>query len=160
MILDDNSWIKLEHKMLNKYGIVPNNTKKQAMFPTGYQIIENHNGTANGFKLEFEKNRFISVFPGPPKECIPMLENLLLKSKINSDKKIIKKSWNIYGIGESILAEKLEQIKAEYSFVTFKYRIDNGFIELKYFYPRECPHSKSIITEVEHILASNIIKQI
>jgi len=89
MTVDNSSWEKLEQIMLNKYGRVPNNTKKQAMFPIGYQIIENHNGTANGFRLEFDKGRFISVFPGPPKECIPMLEDILSKSKIKLDKKII-----------------------------------------------------------------------
>ncbi|MBK2106941.1 competence/damage-inducible protein A [Francisella philomiragia] len=155
MLLDDSSWHKLEKRMLAKYGKITLGTKKQAMFPSDAKIIINQNGTANGFKLEFDSNRFIFAFPGPPKECIPMLEALSLTNK-SKNRKIIRKRWNIHNIGESLLAEKLETIKEKYSFVTFKYRIAEGFIELKYFYPEGCPYSEDIIINVEHLLKEHL----
>lgn len=155
MLLDDSSWHKLEKRMLAKYGKITLGTKKQAMFPSDAKIIINQNGTANGFKLEFDSNRFIFAFPGPPKECIPMLEALNLTNK-SKNRKIIRKRWHIHNIGESLLAEKLETIKEKYSFVTFKYRIAEGFIELKYFYPEGCPYSEDIIINVEHLLKEHL----
>ncbi|AIT10165.1 molybdopterin-binding protein [Candidatus Francisella endociliophora] len=151
LALDQNSWQRLEKRMFDKYGKITHGTKKQAMFPQGSKVIQNENGTANGFLLEFEEKRFIYVFPGPPKECLPMLESLNFS---NSDKKrkIIRKKWNVYRIGESFLAEKLEKIKSEYYFVTFKYRITDNFIELKYFYPEGCSHSNDIISKIEDLL--------
>ncbi|MEY8765331.1 MULTISPECIES: competence/damage-inducible protein A [Francisella] len=150
--LDNNSWHKLEKRMIEKYGRITLGTEKQAMFPQGSEILINQNGTANGFKLEFESGRYIYVFPGPPRECIPMLEALNLNNKTSKKRKIVRKKWNIFNIGESLLAENLEVIKEKYPFVTFKYRIAEGFIELKYFYPEGCPHSESIIIDVEHLL--------
>ncbi|AJC48786.1 competence/damage-inducible protein A [Allofrancisella guangzhouensis] len=151
LVLDQNSWIKLEQKMIEKYGRVTLGAKKQATFPQGFKIIVNKNGTANGFKLKFEKDRHVYAFPGPPKECIPMLEDLNLKKQAHH-KKIIRKKWYIYEIGESFLAEKLEIIKQKYPFVSFKYRIADNHIELKYFYPYECPHSNNIIQDIEVLL--------
>ncbi|AEB28613.1 competence/damage-inducible protein A [Francisella hispaniensis] len=151
LVLDQHSWQKLEQRMLAKYGKITLGTKKQAMFPQGSQILINANGTANGFKLEFDTGRYIYAFPGPPKECITMLEGLKL-ANTQQNKKIIRKRWNVFNIGESLLAEKLQVIKDVYSFVTFKYRIADGFIELKYFYPEGCPHSQKITTSVEEIL--------
>ena len=148
--LDIDSWQKLEHRVIAKYGRVISGTKKQAMFPKNSKVIINHNGTANGFKLEFENKRFIYTFPGPPKECIPMINSIESSQTVN--KKIIRKSWFVKNIGESLLAEKLETIKNEFSFVTFKYRASENEIELKYFYPSYCPHSADIITKVEKIL--------
>ncbi|MFT4694428.1 MAG: nicotinamide-nucleotide amidase [Francisella sp.] len=148
--LDEPSWLALEKRMMAKYGKITHGTKKQAMFPNGAKVILNPNGTANGFELKFDDNRKIYVLPGPPRECIPMLENIF--SKPTATKNIIRKSWNIKEIGESFLAEELEKIKKEYPFVTFKYRLDDGFIELKYFYPNHCPHSEDIISSVELLL--------
>lgn len=154
LVLDKESWLTLEKKMLDKYGKITHGTRKQALFPENAKILKNLTGTANGFKFEFAKNRNVLVFPGPPRECIPMFLDTIKAEQIK--KRIIRKSWNIHNIGESFLAEKLEQIKKEYSFVTFKYRLDNGFIELKYFYPYDCPHSENIITKTEGLLKTYI----
>ncbi len=148
--LDEKSWLALEKRMMDKYGKITIGTRKQAMFPNGAKVILNNNGTANGFKLSFEDNRYIYVLPGPPRECIPMLEAMF--SKLITTKKIIRKSWNVKEIGESFLAEELEKIKTKYPFVTFKYRLAENFIELKYFYPKDCSHSENIIMSVESLL--------
>ncbi len=79
--------------MMTKYGKITHGTKKQAMFPGGAKVVLNPNGTANGFELKFDYNRKIYVLPGPPRECIPMLENIF--SKPTTTKNIIRKSWNI-----------------------------------------------------------------
>ena len=107
--LDEASWLALEKRMMSKYGKITHGTKKQAMFPDGAKVILNTNGTANGFELEFDNNRKVYVFPGPPKECLPMLESILLK--LNKNKNIIRKSWIIKGTGESFLAEELKSSK-------------------------------------------------
>ena len=150
LIPDEPSWLVLKERMIAKYGKITHGTRKQAMFPNGAKVRLNSNGTANGFELSFGNNRDVYVFPGPPRECIPMLESIFSRSSKN--KSIIRKKWCIKGIGESLLAEELEIIKKEYPFVTFRYRLADGFIELKYFYPDHCPYSDNIIDSVENLL--------
>lgn len=49
------------------------NNAKQAYLPEGSIIIPNNNGTAPGCIIENE-GKTIVMFPGPPKEMIPMFE--------------------------------------------------------------------------------------
>lgn len=51
-------------------------------FPKGATILENHVGTASGAVVPFsrtgkDKEGYIVILPGPPKEMIPMVENAL-----------------------------------------------------------------------------------
>ncbi|GAB4222081.1 MAG: competence/damage-inducible protein A [Francisella sp.] len=151
LVMDNYSWQKIKKLMIDKYGKVTLGSKKQAMFPQDAKILINSNGTANGFKLKFESERYIYAFPGPPKECIPMLKELKFTNQ-QKNKKIIRKIFKVFNIGESLLADKLQVVKDIYPFVTFKYRIADGFIELKYFYPKDCPYSKDVITDIEKTL--------
>ena len=55
---------------------MPSVNKKQAYFPENSIILENQNGTAPGCIIE-EQNRIFVVLPGPPRELIPMFENVI-----------------------------------------------------------------------------------
>ena len=157
-IFNEKSWEKLQNKLSYKYKNVPNTNKNQCFFPKNSKIIANNNGTAEGFYMEFLKDRFIHVFPGPPRECIPMLEENILNIKklIKFSNNKIKKSWNVYNIGESLLSQKIdENIKKYYKDINFSYRLNakNNCIELKYFYEKNSKRDLEIINKVNILIS-------
>ncbi len=78
---------------------------KQALFPKESIILQNKLGTAPGVIFE-ANNKIIVLFPGPPHEMLPMLEELIkyLKNKLNIQ--LFSKGFRLVGIGESTM-EKL-----------------------------------------------------
>lgn len=77
------------------------NNKKQAYFPDGCTILENHNGTAPGCIIE-GNNKIAILLPGPPKEMMPMLnEGAIPYLKRFQKGTLVSKVLRITGIGES-----------------------------------------------------------
>ncbi len=78
--LDEPSWIAIQAR-LQGFGleVAPSN-RRQAFFPQGARIVPNKNGTAPGFTMTID-GRTLHVLPGPPKECLPMLETLLAQEE-------------------------------------------------------------------------------
>ncbi|MGI5850798.1 MAG: competence/damage-inducible protein A [Clostridiales bacterium] len=94
---------------------ISKNNYKQADFPEGAIILPNSVGTAPGAIVEYNDKIFV-ILPGPPRELQPMFENHVipyLESK--SDEKIVSKVLKIYGIGESVMEEKIQDILANQS---------------------------------------------
>ena len=84
--------------------------KNQAYFPEGAKILPNENGTAPGAIIS-ENNKILIILPGPPKEMKAMFTNHVAKYLSNLTKKIIKsKTLRIFGIGESLMAKKANDI--------------------------------------------------
>jgi nicotinamide-nucleotide amidase len=83
------------------------NNVKQAMFPEGAIIFDNDWGTAPGAAVE-TGHKVIILFPGPPRELVPMFETYAKPylSKY-SDSVIHSEGFRIFGIGESSVEEKL-----------------------------------------------------
>jgi nicotinamide-nucleotide amidase len=84
--------------------------RKQALFPEGSIILPNPNGTAPGCIIE-EKNKILIMMPGPPKEMIPMFENSVVPYLQKfSDGVLVSKVLRVVGLGESAMAEKVQDI--------------------------------------------------
>lgn len=80
--------------------VTPNNYI-QAMVPEGCTVFHNEWGTAPGCAFEAE-GKIVMMFPGPPKECVPMFKALGLPYlKKLSDEQIVSHSLRIFGVGES-----------------------------------------------------------
>lgn len=110
--LDEYSWQKIQNYVskYNKNNIITSNNKKQAMIPEGAIIVENFCGTAPGIILE-DNGRTIILMPGPPRE----MKDMFLKSikpylESRSNQKFISKYIRFYGIGESLLEDKIKHI--------------------------------------------------
>lgn len=89
---------------------ISHNNYKQAYFPEGATILPNNHGTAPGVILEDEGKIYI-ILPGPPGELQPMFEDYVipyLESK--SNEKITSRVLKIYGMGESIMEEKVKDL--------------------------------------------------
>ena len=86
--------------------------EKQALFPTGSQLIENQIGTSPGFKFEFE-GVYYYFLPGVPREFKSMASEFVIPDIVkNSDASEFYKSKVIktVGLGESEVAEKINSI--------------------------------------------------
>lgn len=100
--------IKEFFKRLNR--VMGESNKKQAYIPEGATVLPNPNGTAPGCIID-ENNKILVMLPGPPKEMIPMFENHVVPylSKF-SDGVLVSKVLRVVGLGESAMAEKVQDI--------------------------------------------------
>jgi nicotinamide-nucleotide amidase len=97
-------------KMFRRFNRTPTaNNYKQALFPKGTRLIPNPLGTAMGALLEADGTLFATL-PGVPSEMRGMFEETLEPLiRERSDGSIISKTLWFAGIGESALAEKVQE---------------------------------------------------
>lgn len=89
---------KLFEKMGKK---MSSNNERQAYFPEGCKILFNDMGTAPGCIIE-KNNKTVVLFPGPPREMIPMFEkNIIEWVKNKTGKVLVSKYIKVFGVGES-----------------------------------------------------------
>jgi len=95
--------------MFAKFGREPTeNNYKQALFPEGTALIPNPVGTAMGALLEWEGTLFATL-PGVPTEMKSMFDETLEPLvRARSEGRIVSKTLHFAGIGESALAEKVQ----------------------------------------------------
>lgn len=93
--------------------VMSENNTKQAMMPRGATVLTNRYGTAPALAIS-EKGKTVIMLPGPPVELIPIFhEEVIPYLRSQSDHVIISKNVNIFGIGESAVAEKLDALLTE-----------------------------------------------
>ena len=101
-------WIKDYLKIKDEEVLESN--KKQAYIPEESIILENKNGTAPGLIIN-ESNKILIILPGPPKEMKAMFNDKVLEYLSDLTGNIIKsKTLRFLGIGESIIAKKVDNI--------------------------------------------------
>ena len=106
------------------------NNRKQAIKPKDSQFITNDNGTAPGIYIN-KDNKKIIMLPGPPGEMNAMFDNYVIPL-IREDYTIIKRSINLYGIGESTLESQLKQMPIwYYENIVIATFVKSGDIEIK-----------------------------
>ena len=94
----------------SKGGNMPENNLKQAMLPVGGTVFANNHGTAPGAALE-KNGKCVIILPGPPGELVPMFnESVRGFLKKYSDGAIVSHTVNIIGMGESSVAEEIEDM--------------------------------------------------
>lgn len=93
--------------------IVDSNAK-QAYLPAGSTIIPNRNGTAPGCIIT-RNGKTVALFPGPPKEMIPMFEDTLFPwFEDKTGQVLASRMLRVFGIGESMMEDKiLDLIEAQ-----------------------------------------------
>lgn len=98
-------------KYFNSKGIeMAQNNLKQAMLPKDCVIFPNDNGTAPGMAIE-KDGVHILVLPGPPRELKPMFQNCAVPYLMQfSDRIIVSHNIRTFGIGESSMAEKVNDL--------------------------------------------------
>jgi isocitrate dehydrogenase len=108
--LDDSAMRHIEQR-LTGFGLrVHPLDRRQAMFPQGATILNNPNGAAPGFAIQW-KDRDLLALPGPPNECLPMLDAWMKgESRVS---RAIQHSWLLLGVTESDIAQAIGQCLQE-----------------------------------------------
>jgi nicotinamide-nucleotide amidase len=132
LIFDEATWQEICTRLQRfGYKTPPESNRQQAYFPDGAKIIPNSNGTAAGSILK-HKNRFIVMLPGPPNECLVMLDKIVLPELIQAGFQHVSyhKNWLLFGASEGKIAEELDLLAKPYDCVT-GYRLFYPYIEFK-----------------------------
>ncbi len=108
--LDKTSLEKMESYFVSKGIEMPESNKKQAMLPVDGVIFPNDNGTAPGCAIE-KNSKHILMLPGPPREIKPMFLNYAVPYlRQFSDKVIVSHNVRTFGIGESDMAQRVDDL--------------------------------------------------
>lgn len=112
LIFHEESWQHICDR-LRRFNIEINESnRQQALIPEDAEIIANANGTAPGFIIDQANGQIVFVIPGPPRECRPMFDEVVLPQLLlqgfAQDKKLYK--WRLLGVLESEIAPKIEEI--------------------------------------------------
>ena len=103
-------------EMFAKYVPTPINeeNRKQALLPSKAKVLNNLHGTASGMWFEVEDRVIISL-PGVPFEMKALVSNEVIPAlqKHYTRPYIMHKTLLTYGLGESVIAERIEQWENE-----------------------------------------------
>ncbi len=107
----DEEVLKRIEEMFKKYVPTPINdeNRKQALLPSKARILENKFGTASG--MWFEQNDSVVVsLPGVPFEMRALIDNEVIPALQAHYTRpyIVHKTVLTYGLGESVIAERIE----------------------------------------------------
>jgi nicotinamide-nucleotide amidase len=108
--------------------------KDQALVPSKCQVLFNQVGTAPGMWLEKENTVFISL-PGVPYEMKYLMQNEVIPKLIAKYKRpyIIHKTIMTYGVGESLLAERIEILEDDLpDYIKLAYLPSPGRVRLRF----------------------------
>lgn len=110
MFLHEPTVEKIKKYFSSKGIEMAQNNLKQAMLPKDCVIFPNDNGTAPGMAIE-KDGVHILVLPGPPRELKPMFQNCAVPYLIQfSDRIIVSHNIRTFGIGESSMAERVNDL--------------------------------------------------
>lgn len=103
------------------------NQKKQAVLPVGCTVLKNDCGSAPGCLFRSRQGALVVMLPGPPGELIPMLENYALPALAGQQEKavILSRNLRVFGLGEGLTAEKLEDLLRGSNPTAATYALDN-----------------------------------
>lgn len=113
-LIQDDAVLKHVEQLFKKYINQPISdvNKKQALVPSKAKVLTNRFGTAPGMWIEKGDKTFISL-PGVPYEMKSLIELEVLPKLAEKYKRpfIIHKTLLTYGLGESVVSERIEAIE-------------------------------------------------
>lgn len=158
LIFDEKTWEAIceRFKQLGYTGAPPDGNRQQALFPEGAIIIPNPNGTAAGCLIE-KNDQIIFMLPGPPYECLPMVDSIILPTlmKFGFQHVLYFDHWLLFGVSEGHIAEKLDALAKPYDCVT-GYRLFYPYIEFK-LHSNKQNDFDTLIPLVEEMIAPYLI---
>lgn len=157
LVFDEATW-ELIVSRLKKFGYntPPETNRQQALFPKDAIIIPNPHGTAAGCVVK-HNNQLIFMLPGPPMECLPMVDNVVVPQLKAADfqQLLYFDNWYLFGVSEGQIAEELDAICKPYACTT-GYRLAYPYIEFKLFSNQEDDFLK-VLPLIQKAIASYLI---
>ncbi|MCC2679202.1 MAG: nucleotide-utilizing enzyme [Pseudobdellovibrio sp.] len=156
---DDQSWTNIHERLTSRGFAVKDMQKQQCYYPEGAKILWNSEGTANGFQLS-KGSLDIFVLPGPPREIEAVWRdhiNAFLLDKTKEIVKVVTRSWDTIGFGESDVAFQVEELlhnRPRNSFFEIGYRVHLPYVEVKVSYHSTEEQTWAFwVAKVEQLLA-------
>lgn len=110
MALNNEALERIEKTFSRLGRIMTDNNIKQAYLPRRAHVFQNDAGTAPGFAIE-KNGKIIICLPGPPREMKCMFENQVRAYLQDKTAYVIySRMLRVFGIGESLLETKLEDL--------------------------------------------------
>lgn len=143
-------------QLLGYTGTPPEGNRQQALFPESATIIPNPDGTAAGC-FSLDENQIVFMLPGPPNECLPMVDAVVLPTleKANFTEIVFYDQWLLFGVSEGHIAEKLDAIAKPFDCTT-GYRLFYPYIEFK-LYSNNRDDFNALVAVIEKEMAPYII---
>ncbi|MCC6245095.1 MAG: competence/damage-inducible protein A [Gemmatimonadaceae bacterium] len=115
MVMDDEILAALEQRWLKRFGVaMPDSNRQQAMVPEGATILANRHGSAPGIWLEDDRQRWVAMFPGVPREMRGMVADTLiprLRDRIPPGGGVVRsRTIRTASISESAIADRLGEL--------------------------------------------------
>lgn len=111
---DAKEKLVLRFEKINKK--MTDNNIKQVSLIEGSKKLDNNWGLALGEVNDYNGKK-IFLFPGPPKEFEPMVDAYLAQN-IHENQKIIVRSLNVIGLGESLTEERIRKLNLENKYIS------------------------------------------
>jgi nicotinamide-nucleotide amidase len=130
LILDQKHLDWMKSRWESRGLSMPATNIKQAEIPEGAKKLDNTTGTSPGIYIEHNK-KHIFIFPGPPREFIPLVSDELvpfLKNNYETDKKNYQFIL-FFNQAESALAEQIDEFKPKG--LDIAYLASRGIIKLR-----------------------------
>jgi len=140
---------------------MPESNLRQAYFPEGSVILTNNCGTAPGCAF-FAADKHVLMLPGPPRECRAMFDNCAVPYlKALSDEEIISQNIHIFGMGESAVEEKLQDLMQGLQNPSLAPYAKTGEVMLRLTAKASCEHEarelmQPVLEEVQAVLGDVI----
>ncbi len=143
MNFDESSWLRIVERLSSRGFKVREMQRQQCFFPENSKILLNSEGTANAFKFEVKKDSGIKIvyaLPGPPREIEAIWAEHIqsdLNTLTQNFNKLVTKSWDTLGVGESEVAFHVEDVLKDRPFHTnleIGYRVHLPYVEVKLSY--------------------------
>jgi len=115
LVLDDGILAGIQKRFKTRGAEMPANNARQALVPTGSDILENNNGTAPGLWIHADKNDVV-LLPGPPSELEPMFEDSCMPrlQKMAGTMALARRLFRTTGLMESALDARIAPIYQKY----------------------------------------------
>lgn len=159
MKFNESSWNHIHERLTTRGYTVREMQKQQCYFPENAEILFNSEGTAHAFKFS-ARNKTLYVLPGPPREIEVIWKNTIqpvLFEKTRALDKLVTRSWDTIGIGESDVAFAVESALngRPASGLKVGYRVHIPYVEVKLsFREAEVEVFKPWVQKVEEALAN------
>jgi nicotinamide-nucleotide amidase len=92
-------------------GQMPVSNRQQALVPEGARVLENRHGSAPGIWIEDDRNRWVAMLPGVPREMRGMTLDVIipeLQARMGDVREVVRsRTLRCMGISESHLADLL-----------------------------------------------------
>ena len=157
LVLDQESLDKMTLFFSRSNRNMTANNYKQALLPENSIIIRNKNGTAPGCIIE-QGNKIVIMLPGPPSEMKPMFEDTVIPYFIEkSDHILVSKFLRVFGIGESLMEDKILDLVDKQTNPTIATYAKDGEVTLRItaIYPKNGEHI-DIIAPMESEIRSRL----